>query len=505
MRRHAVLLSIVALMCGLQFLEVGMVAFASTPIRGEIQASPEEYSVVTMLYATVAVLAISQVHRFTQRFGWRLYLMGTIAVYIAGAGLCIASRDLYSFAAGRMVMAAGGATFFTSGRVLVNLIPFGKERVIGITVFAIAVSTGTAAAPFAASLAVTHDQWKAIFWGLLIIAGIVALLVVLGFPASAGPRAQWTGGNSAAIFFLGVAAFLLLYTIQRSNYVFYSARGIVLTTFLLALTFLSLYLWYERRQQRPLLSVRKLVGARYFAGMALFCFSFLLIGANSYVLPQFLQTGLGYPWEAIGLVQSVSLCFAIVTIVAAMAVRSKYPSPKKYFVAGFLALAVFGWLFSSIAPGADLWTHIFPALALSGCFTSLVMSTVAMEAFREFGDDDALFMQAQQVKNMASQVFIAAGISIATLTLQWRNSVQYGNLNVRLSNGDPVFQAQTQQLTQYFSTFQDGIAAQGMAFAQQASQLSQQASILAGIEYYWGLALVAALALLFSAIQRVFR
>jgi len=40
-RKNAALLMTVGLLCALEYLQAGMIAFASAPIRGEIDASPE--------------------------------------------------------------------------------------------------------------------------------------------------------------------------------------------------------------------------------------------------------------------------------------------------------------------------------------------------------------------------------------------------------------------------------------------------------------------------------
>ena len=43
-RKNAALLMTVGLLCALEYLQAGMIAFASAPIRGEIDASPEEFT-----------------------------------------------------------------------------------------------------------------------------------------------------------------------------------------------------------------------------------------------------------------------------------------------------------------------------------------------------------------------------------------------------------------------------------------------------------------------------
>ncbi|MDM0084685.1 hypothetical protein QTI17_29195 [Variovorax sp. J31P179] len=111
----------------------------------------------------------------------------------------------------------------------------------------------------------------------------------------------------------------------------------------------------------------------------------------------------------------------------------------------------------------------------------------------------------QQVKNTRGQIAMAIDASMATVFTQWRSTVQYGSLNVRMSSHDPVFTQQLQQLSQFFSlSHEPGQAAQ-IALAVQARQLGQQTSLMAGIEYFWIVIWVATPALVVSVWQRIFR
>jgi len=84
-RKHAALLCTVCLLCGLEFMQTGMLAFASVPIRSQISASPEAYSFIACVYACVAVVVISIQRWLVERTGWRNYVIGSIAVYVVGA------------------------------------------------------------------------------------------------------------------------------------------------------------------------------------------------------------------------------------------------------------------------------------------------------------------------------------------------------------------------------------------------------------------------------------
>ncbi len=113
----------------IEFLQSGMIVFASAPTMGRIGASPEQYSLVTALYAAVAVLSISQMTVLVQRFGWRDFLLGAVLLFLGGSWLCAGATSLGAFATGRILMAAGGGAFMTAARMMVNLIPPSPQRI----------------------------------------------------------------------------------------------------------------------------------------------------------------------------------------------------------------------------------------------------------------------------------------------------------------------------------------------------------------------------------------
>lgn len=67
---------------------------------------------------------------------------------------------------------------------------------------------------------------------------------------------------------------------------------------------------------------------RYLLGVALFCFTYVVLGANNYMLPYFLQTGLGYSWDTIGTFQAFGLGGALGTWLVMAMLIPKFPAPK---------------------------------------------------------------------------------------------------------------------------------------------------------------------------------
>lgn len=330
-RKNATLLTTIGLLCALEYLQAGMIAFASTPIRGEIDASPEEFTIVAALYACVAVVVISMQRWLVERLGWRNFMLGSISIYVMGAIVCGVGNDLTTFTVGRTIMALGGASFMTSARLMVNLLPPGPGRFVGINAFVIGLTGGTASAPFISSLVVVQDTWHAIFWVLIAGAVMAGFLCSRFLPVSVVPKDERTSSSPANILLLSVSSFFLLYILQRSYYDFYNEAFILIAYALLAALGVYIFFHAEHRKREPFLKIRELMQSRYLLGVALFCFTYIVLGSNNYILPYFLQAGLGYSWEAIGSFQAYGLVGALITWEIMFIVVPKYPAPKKFF------------------------------------------------------------------------------------------------------------------------------------------------------------------------------
>ncbi len=310
-------------------------------------------------------------------------MLGSISIYVLGALVCGVSGDLTSFTVGRMIMALDGASFMTSARLMVNLLPPGPGRFVGVKVFATGLASGTAAAPFLSSLVLVEDTWHAIFWLLIAGATAAGVLCARFLPTTPIHEDERSPSSPANILLLSVSTFFLLYVLQRSYYDCYNESIILLAFALLAALGVYIFFHAEHAKDAPFLNVKDLMQSRYFLGVGLFCFTYIVLGSNNYILPYFLQTGLGYSWDTIGTFQAFGIGGALLTWFARALVIPNYPGPKKFFVIGFSALISFGLLLASLTLDANMSTNILPALVLNGCFVMLVLATAAMQTFRD--------------------------------------------------------------------------------------------------------------------------
>jgi len=67
------------------------------------------------------------------------------------------------------------------------------------------------------------------------------------------------------------------------------------------------------------------------------------------------------------------------------------------------------------------------------------LAKVGVVQFRGLENDESVFENAQQMKNMLAQNGVAMGITLATLGQQWRTTVHYAVLNERVASNDPIY------------------------------------------------------------------
>lgn len=480
----------------LEFLQAGMVAFAAVPLMGAIGATPEQFSLSTAVYACVAISTISKQRWLVERLGWRSFVLVSLGIFALGCMICASSQSYPSFLIGRAVMGVGGAAFMTAGRVLVNLIPPSPKRFTGIKYFATGLGAGIALAPGLASFAVAHDHWNGIFGALIVVAACAAATSALSLPTDLVKKELRSQSHPVLFMSLATGSFLLLYTLQRSTYDVFSGATMLVSGLGCGAFALYYFVRSLHRHERPLIGLKALRHPRYISGVALFTLCYVLLGANSFVLPVLMQQALGFSWQTVGQVQTIGLISALLAWLVMAWVIPKWPGSKKFLVTGFVALSLLGYQLSRISGDVSLWKHVLPALACNGVFLMFVMATTAMQTFRDVQHHETVLSHAQQLKNMTAQFGTALGIAGATLLLQWRSTEHYSAQSSRFSATDQIFTQALQSLTQTLSSQGGGPQSEGMALAHLVNLLSQQATLLACIDYF---SIIAAIGLLGSA------
>lgn len=498
------LLATIFLLCALEFLQGGMLTFAAGPIIGEIGASPEEYTLVTVVYAVVAIATLSKQRWLIERVGWRRFIQVSVAVFIIGAAICATSSSFPQFLTGRVVMAIGGGPFLTNARMLVILLPPNPRRFRGILAFAGGLTIGNGTAPWLASLAVSHDRWPGIFVLLGVLSAIAGALGTLVLPDEVTPEEKRSQAHPVMVLAMMAGTFLSLYALLRASYDFYSDGLPLLLAMLLGISAMFYFGHHQYHHEQPLLVIKRLMIPRYVAGIGVFTLGYIILGANNYMLPVLMQGALGFPWEVVGRVQSAGLLIAAPVFCVQAFFLKRNPAAKKFYVSGFTLLMLSSLWLTRLNGEAGLWSDVWPGIALFGAFITPVMVTTALHTFMDLQGDEVAFWNGQQLKNMLSQFGVGMGAAGAALGLQWRSSEHLAVLVQHFHAQDPTFSTLSEQLAGQFAG-SHGTQAAIAALGSLAQQLNQQATLLSALDYFGYLAALGLLAALLMIVQRVLK
>lgn len=470
---------------------------------GDLGASPEAYSLVATLYAVTAIGMIFNHRWLVERLGWRWFMRGASLLFATGALVCATSDTLASFAAGRLVTAMGCASFFTAGRVLVNFIPPSPQRFTGVKFFASGIAWGAVCGPLLASVALSSQNWRLAFAAQLVPAALIALCGERCLPRE--PLAQRAPFDARGLVTLAGGSALLLFALQRSAFDFFSQRLSLYAYVTLGLPALVLAVWLVLRSELPAIRLHEMSQRRYLVGLIAFCVCYALLGGNNTAVPLLLMRGLNLPLEVIGRYMAVGALGGVAVWIVLARLLPRHPGPTRYYVSGFSLLAAAGILLGGLSETVNPEAHVLPALLCNGAFTIVVLSTTAMQTFRDLQRDDTVFSHANQVKNVLAQFGVAAGMCVATLFMQWRTTLHYVRAGEALGPQSIALQDMLRVLSQRFGAAQDPETAARMATATVNALLSQQASFMASLDYFVGIAALAGLCVAAALLARGLR
>ncbi|MGO3346675.1 MAG: MFS transporter [Marinomonas sp.] len=468
-------------------LTVGMITFAASPLMGELGVSPQEFSLSTASYAAVAIVTISKQRWLVERIGWRNYIHASLLVYFIGCLVCYNSLNFVTFLIGHIFMGFGGAAFMAGARILITLFPAGPIRFKALKSYAYGLTIGIAAAPFLSARLLISVSWNNIFVVLMIIstlAAITSAFCLPGVPPKDEIRSQ---SHPYVLMALATGSFLTLYALRSGTYDFYSNYIFICIILLLGLT--SFYYFIRSMissdEEQPLMSMKPIFKSkRYRSGVMVFFTSYLIMGSNSYFIPQVLQKGLGFGWETVGNWYSLGLSSMVVGLWVYLKMFSRRPNGKKYFMLSFFCITLYGFLMSRISSTTDMQGYILPSLLMYGIFIVFLQITAARKTFTELEHNPAVFSHAQQFKNMISQIGQSMGVALASIGLQWRTTVHYNVLNNNVTDGNAIFHSTLTQVATQYAKHTDIVTANKMAFSWIQSLIKQQSILWAGVDYF---------------------
>jgi DHA2 family multidrug resistance protein len=491
------------------FMEVLDTTIANVALRhiaGGLAVGIDEstYVITSYLVANAIVLSISG--WLSTVIGRKRFYMICVAIFTVSSLLCGFAWNLQALVLFRILQGLGGGGMATSEQaILADSFPPHK-RGQAFAIYGVAVVVAPVVGPTLGGWITDTYTWHWVFL-INVPMGLLSLFLVgtlVKEPSGAEEEREKLLSKGLRIDYVG---FLLVaiglgsleYVLdegQRSDW--FGSNMIVFFAVLSAVSLLALIPW-ELTREDPIVDLR-LLGRRQFAA----CFLVMLatgavLISTTQLLPQLLQSDLNYTAMLAGLALSPG---GIATLVLMPVVGRLVSSvqPKYLIMFGAAIVAFSMWhltgLTGDITYGYAAMSRIFLALGLP--FLFLPVTTASYD-----GVPPDKTNQASALINVARNIGGSMGVALAQTILAQRQQFHQSRLIEHAAPSDLGYQQTIETMTRFFQ-------AQGSNASDAASQavawvgrtLQQQVDLLAYIDVFWTLAIIAVLMIPTAAVLR---
>ncbi|MHC4047605.1 DHA2 family efflux MFS transporter permease subunit [Bradyrhizobium sp. 23AC] len=491
------------------FMEVLDTTIANVALRhiaGGLAVGIDEstYVITSYLVANAIVLSISG--WLSTVIGRKRFYMICVAIFSIASLLCGFAWNLQSLVLFRILQGLGGGGMATSEQaILADSFPPHK-RGQAFAIYGVAVVVAPVIGPTLGGWITDTYSWHWVFL-INVPMGLLSLFLVgtlVKEPSGAeeerekllskGLRVDYIGFLLVAIG-LGSLEFVLDEG-QRNDW--FGSNMIVVFAVLAAVSLVALIPW-ELTREDPIVDLR-LLGRRQFAA----CFLVMLgtgavLISTTQLLPQLLQTELNYTAMLAGLALSPG---GIATLVL-MPVVGRLVStvqPKYLIMFGAAIVAFSMWhltgLTGDITYGYAALSRIFLALGLP--FLFLPVTTASYD-----GVPPDKTNQASALINVARNIGGSMGVALAQTVLAQRQQFHQSRLIEHAAPSDLGYQQTIDAMTRYFQAQGSNASdAASQALAWVGRTLQQQVDLLAYIDVFWTLAIIAVLMIPTAAVLR---
>lgn len=356
------------------------IANVSVPhIAGNLGISPDQGTWVITSYAVAEAICVPLTGWLAQRFGTvRLFVGGMIGFGIFSL-LCGLSPTLGMLVVCRIGQGLCGGPLMPMSQTLLMRVfpPEGRGKAMGL--WAMTTMLGPAAGPIIGGYISDNWSWHWIFFINLPICvlctfGAMALLRPVETERRKLPIDRI--GLALLVFWIGCLQIML--DIGR-DHDWFGDPMIVTLAVLAAIGFVAFVIW-ELTEEHPVVDLRVFRHRGFSFGVVVLALCFGAYFASIVLIPQWLQTAMGYPATKAGLVTAFTAMTAITT--AAITARLLGKVDARIMVSGAVAwLGVMAILRTGWTSGADFWTLAYPQMlqgfAMSFFMLPLTASTLA--------------------------------------------------------------------------------------------------------------------------------
>jgi DHA2 family multidrug resistance protein len=485
---------VVALGAFMEVLDTSIANVALPYMAGNLGASNDQSTWVLTSYLVSNAIILPISGWLAGALGRKRFFMSCLGVFTVSSLLCGIAPSLGFLLLFRVLQGAGGGGLQPMAQaILADTFP-PQQRGLAFALYGITAIMAPTIGPTLGGWITFNYSWRWIFFINLPV-GIITWFLVRRFVEdppylarikAAGVKLDYIG---IALLTLGIGALqVLLDKGQEDDW--FGSRFITTLVVVSAVSLVALVIW-EWFQKAPIIDVRMFKSFN-FASSSLMMFTLgILLFSSLVLMPQFLQTLLGYTSELAGLALSAGGVVLLIEMPIMGQLTTKFQA--RYLIA-------FGWLALSIAMfystkridlqisfSAAVWLRITQVIGLGFLFVPITLAAYVGIAPEK---NNAVAGIINFMRNMGSSV----GTSLVTTLIARRSQFHQARLVENARPDNPNFQNSADGLTQHFAQF--GLSpheAHARAYANIYQGVQSQAASLAYIDTFMVLAVGAAI------------
>jgi EmrB/QacA subfamily drug resistance transporter len=409
-------LGITALASFMMALDGQVITTAFTTIRSDFGASVETLQWTANAYHLAFAVLLLTGAALGDRYGRRRMFAAGIALFILASAACALSGSIGWLIAARSLQGAGAALVMPLAMAILSGAFAREERARALGIFSGVTGFALLIGPAIGGFITEGFGWRWIFWINLPI-GMIAIALVL-------TRLREDFGKMAALDIPGLgivaaAALALVWGLLRGNVAGWPSAEVT-GSLMAGLLFALAFVVWERRAPTPMVPLRLFQSRAFSAGIAASFLFYAAMYGVLFLLPQFLQTTLGYGPLGAGLRLVPWTATLFVTAPIAGAVVNKF-GERPLVVIGLLMQAIgFGWLAISVSPDIAYANLVLP-LVCAGIGVSMAMPAVqnavlSSVAVAEMGKASGVFNMGRFLGAVFGVAFLVAAFSATAAT-----------------------------------------------------------------------------------------
>jgi len=454
---------VVAMAAFMEVLDTSIANVALPHIAGNLGASLDQGTWVLTTYLVANAIVLPITGWITSVMGRKRFFLICIAMFTTASLLCGMAPSFGFLLFARAIQGAGGGGMQPMAQaIMADSFP-PKLRGLAFALFGITVIVAPALGPTLGGWITDNYSWRWIFLINLPV-GLMALSLISQLVEDPPFLRRFKAGEmrldyvGLSMLVLGISALqIMLDKGQEDDWLASHFIGTLAVAAVVCLAFLAIWEWHEKN---PIVDVRLFKSFNFATSCMMMFFAGIISFTSGVLMPQYLQSFMGYTAQSAGLVVSAGAAIMLVMMPLAGILTAWVPA--KYLMA-------FGWLASALAM---YWSTRVLSMNISiGTAALMMMIQFAPIAFIFVPAITASYLGLPQdrsdtvsgLTNFMRNIGSSVGTSLVVTVLARRSQFHLARMADHTSIGDAGFVDQIQGLA-YASHVQS--AGVGMADAQ---------------------------------------